>query len=59
MKITLPMAIFLILLTLKLAGIGMVATWSWWWIFLPIWFPLVVIIFAIIGKLVIKILEDN
>jgi hypothetical protein len=27
----------LIFLTLKLAGLGVVADWSWWWVFSPIW----------------------
>ena len=35
--------IWLIFLTLKLGGWGVVATWSWWWIFSPIWIPLVFI----------------
>ncbi|RQT68101.1 transmembrane Fragile-X-F family protein [Burkholderia cepacia] len=29
--------IFLILLALKLAGIGAVATWSWWLVTMPLW----------------------
>jgi hypothetical protein len=40
--------LFLIFLTLKLAGIGVVATWSWWWIFSPLWIPI-----SIIGILVL------
>ena len=32
--------LFLIFLTLKLAGIGQVATWSWWWVTSPLWIPL-------------------
>ena len=32
--------LFLIFLTLKLAGLGVVATWSWWWVFSPLWIPL-------------------
>ena len=31
--------LFLIFLTLKLGGWGIVATWSWWWIFSPLWIP--------------------
>lgn len=31
--------LFLIFLTLKLAQVGTVAAWSWWWIFAPIWIP--------------------
>lgn len=30
----------LIFVTLKLAGIGVVATWSWWWVLSPFWLPL-------------------
>lgn len=29
--------VFLIFLVLKLAGIGIVATWSWWLVTLPLW----------------------
>ena len=32
--------LFLILFTLKLASIGQVATWSWWWVTCPLWIPL-------------------
>jgi hypothetical protein len=32
--------LFIIFLTLKLGGWGVVATWSWWWIFSPLWIPL-------------------
>ncbi|WP_253191678.1 transmembrane Fragile-X-F family protein [Burkholderia cenocepacia] len=28
---------FLIFLALKLAGIGVVAAWSWWWVTAPLW----------------------
>lgn len=30
----------LILVTLKLAQIGLVANWSWWWVLSPLWVPL-------------------
>ena len=41
--------LFLIFLTLKLGGWGVVATWSWWWIFSPLWIPssLVLIVYLI------------
>lgn len=32
--------LFLILFTLKLAAIGQVATWSWWWVTCPLWIPI-------------------
>ena len=40
--------LFLIFLTLKLAGIGEVATWSWWWVTSPLWIPLVLIVGVVI-----------
>ena len=33
--------IFLIFLVMKLAEIGTVATWSWWWVTAPLWIPFV------------------
>jgi len=37
-----PFLIFLILFTLKLAAIGQVASWSWWYVTMPLWsFPAV------------------
>ena len=35
--------LFLIFLTLKLAEIGPVAKWSWWWVTAPLWIPMVLI----------------
>ena len=32
--------LFIILLTLKLTGTGVVASWSWWFVTAPIWAPL-------------------
>ncbi|QNB13457.1 hypothetical protein G5S35_17670 [Paraburkholderia tropica] len=29
--------VFLIFLFLKLAAIGAVASWSWWWVTAPLW----------------------
>jgi len=36
--------LFLIFLVLKLTGVGMVATWSWWWVLSPLWIPIVVVL---------------
>jgi len=36
--------LFLIFLTLKLAEVGPVAQWSWWWVTSPLWIP-----FALVG----------
>jgi len=38
--------LFLIFLTLKLGGWGVVATWSWWWVFSPIWIPVAIVFVA-------------
>ena len=44
----------LIFVTLKLAGIGVVATWSWWWVSSPFWIPLTLVLglFLVAGVLV-------
>ena len=46
--------LFLIFLTLKLAEVGPVADWSWWWVTAPLWggfaiFVLIVLIIIIIN----------
>ena len=40
--------LFLIFLTLKLGGWGVVATWSWWWVTSPLWIPLILIVGIVI-----------
>jgi len=44
--------IFLIFLVLKLTGVGMVATWSWWWVLSPLWIPIVVVLGILLCALV-------
>lgn len=39
--------LFLIFLTLKLGGWGVVATWSYWWVFAPIWAPITIALVAL------------
>jgi hypothetical protein len=43
--------VFLVFLILKLCEIGVVATWSWWWVTAPLWIPLGIVfgVFAIAG----------
>jgi hypothetical protein len=48
--------LFLIFLTLKLGGWGVVATWSWWWIFSPIWIPIAIILLIIIFAGIISLI---
>jgi len=33
--------LFVVFLVMKLAKIGDVANWSWWWVTAPLWIPLV------------------
>jgi small Trp-rich protein len=43
----------IVFITLKLAGITEVATWSWWWVTAPLWggFALTLIAVAILGAI--------
>lgn len=43
--------IFLLFLALKLIGIQPVASWSWWWVTVPLWAPVVVFIAGFIAYL--------
>lgn len=53
--------LFLVFLVLKLAEIGTVATWSWWWVTSPLWIPIgLVLAFVIIifgGALLLDLLS--
>mgnify|MGYP003451458361 FL=1 len=40
--------LFLIFLTLKLAGVGTVATWSWWAVTSPLWIGVILVVFLFI-----------
>lgn len=35
--LTFMQVLFLVFLILKLTGISVVATWSWWWVTAPLW----------------------
>jgi len=48
--------LFLIFLTLKLGGWGIVATWSWWWVFFPLWIPIAIILLIIIFAGIISLI---
>lgn len=49
--ISLGGVIFIVFLILKLAEVGPVAKWSWWWVTSPLWIPitLVLTILGIVG----------
>ena len=40
--------IFIVFLVMKLAEIGQVANWSWWWVVSPLWIPIALVL-AIMG----------
>jgi hypothetical protein len=45
--------VFLVFLVLKLAGIGQVANWSWWWVTSPLWIPIgLLLTFLLIALLI-------
>lgn len=37
--------LFVVFLVMKLARIGDVANWSWWWVTSPMWIPVVLFLF--------------
>ena len=39
--ISLPSTLFIVFLVLKLTG---VISWSWWWVFAPLWIPLLIVL---------------
>jgi hypothetical protein len=50
--------LFLIFLTLKLAGIGQVATWSWWWVTSPIWIPVALILIIALVVVIVNAIDN-
>jgi hypothetical protein len=49
----LPGFVFLVFLIMKLAGIGSVAHWSWWWVTSPLWIGYgLALIFILIALLI-------
>ena len=49
-------ALFLLFLGLKL---GNVIDWSWWWVFSPIWIPLLAGLIIIVVALIIAVLQSK
>ena len=37
-------ALTLLFIALKLLNVTVVANWSWWWVFAPLWIPTVVVL---------------
>ena len=51
--ISLSGMIFLLLLTFKLAEIGVVKDWSWWAVTSPIWFPVFLLVSILILEAIV------
>jgi len=47
--------LFILFLGLKLAGIGQVANWSWWWVTAPLWGGIALYLTIVIGLVTIGI----
>lgn len=47
----LPTALLILFITLKLCH---VISWSWWWVFSPVWIPLIVVIISYILLAILK-----
>ena len=45
--------LFLLFLGLKLAEIGQVAAWSWWWVTAPLWGPLAFVVVLLIFFIIV------
>lgn len=46
----------LVLLFLKLAEVGVVASWSWWWVLLPFWIGPALLIAVVTLSLVLAVI---
>lgn len=40
-------------ISLKLAGVGVVATWSWWLVLSPLWIPWTIFLFILFVAVII------
>ncbi len=47
---------FIVFLVLKLAEIGVVAKWSWWWVTSPLWAPVCLLIAGFVVYVIIVFL---
>ena len=56
---SLGVIIFLIFLVMKLAKIGEVANWSWWWVTAPLWIPIAFILIVLLVFLLIAVIAQK
>lgn len=48
----------LIFVTLKLAEIGVVASWSWWWVLSPLWIVVLIVVATVVGAFFFYALKE-
>jgi hypothetical protein len=58
-SISLGTILFVVFLVMKLAKIGDVANWSWWWVTAPLWIPVVLALSILLIALLIIIIFKN
>ncbi len=51
--------VFIVFLILKLAEIGIVAKWSWWWVTSPLWIPAAIVIILLLIISLLRIISGN
>ena len=49
----------IVFITLKLAQIGPVAAWSWWWVLSPLWIPFALVFTILFVILLIAVLGQR
>jgi hypothetical protein len=57
-SVSLSTLVFIVFLVLKLANIGVVATWSWWWVTSPLWIPVLFVLGLFVVFVVVKLIAS-
>ena len=58
LNMSLTTLLAVIFAVLKLCKVGLVASWSWWWVLSPIWIPLALALaISIVGVAVVYIMD--
>jgi len=47
--------VFIVFLTLKLAELGAMASWSWWWVTAPLWAPVAILLLVVIVIILVQV----
>lgn len=58
LNMSLTTLLAVIFAVLKLCNVGLVATWSWWWVLSPIWIPIALAAaISIVGVIAVLIMD--